>query len=521
MAKMRKKDIMKQATERKISAAARLAFVALLFLGNLALVFLLSYYLQSQAALLFVALQVVGIIVAIRIQGTQGSPSYKMAWTLTVLAVPVAGLILYVLWGGGHQRSQLEINPTPPPAHKDYERSRSLNYIEKLGESFPTWRRSATYLHLHDFLAYKDTIVTYFPDGDSFFGDLLCRLEQAESFIFLEYFILAEGKLWDRIFAILKDRAAHGVEVKIIFDDFGNIRRMSGETLENIQKCGIEAKAFNPVHQYVNRLYFNYRDHRKICCIDGDIAYTGGINIADEYANIVKRFGHWKDSGVSLEGEGAWGLTRMFLHMWEVMDGELQNEYDYYRPHGPAKGEGWCQCFYDGPLNNPENPAEDLYLQMIATAKDFVYITTPYLAIEEAMVQALCIAAGSGVDVRLFMPGIPDHKYTYLAAGAYYDRLLSHGVKIYEYTPGFLHSKLLVADGEAAVVGTVNMDYRSFQLHYECGVALYGMSAVEHILRDIAHVRAQSREILLPQWRKRNVFRRMAESLLRLVNIWM
>ena len=521
MAKRNGKTKLKQTTERRISAVLRLAFVAALFLGNLALVFLLSYYLQYHVALLFMLLQIVGIAVAIHIQGTRGSPSYKMAWTLTVLAVPVAGLILYILWGGNRQRSRLELNPTPPPAHKDYERSRSVSYMDKLAESFPTWRRSACYLHNHDFLVYKDTNVTYFPDGDSFFSDIIRRMEQAEHFIFLEYFILAEGKLWDRMFAVLKDRAARGVEVKIIFDDFGNIRRMTGEMLSAIQKCGIEVKAFNPVHQYVNRLYFNYRDHRKICCIDGDISYTGGINIADEYANIIKRFGHWKDSGVSLEGEGAWGLTRLFLHMWECLDGELQNEYDYYRPHGPVRSEGWCQCFGDGPLNNPENPAEETYLQAITSARDFVYITTPYLAIEEAMVQALCMAGDSGVDVRLFLPGIPDHKYTYLAAGAYFDRLLSHGVRIYEYIPGFLHSKMLVADGEMAITGTVNMDYRSFQLHYECGVVLYGMSAVEHILRDIAHVREQCREILLPRWRRRNVLRRLAESLLRLFSIWM
>ena len=278
---------------------------------------------------------------------------------------------------------------------------------------------------------------------------------------------------------------------------------------------------FNPVHQYVNRLYFNYRDHRKILCIDGDFAYTGGINIADEYANLIRRFGHWKDSGVLLEGEGAWGLTRLFLHMWECLGGDFRSEYDYYRPHGPVQGEGWCQPFCDGPLNNPINPAEELYLQAISTAREFLYITTPYLAIETSMVQSLCRAADSGVDVRLLLPGVPDHKYTYLAAGAYFDELLSHGVRIFEYTPGFLHSKLLVADGEMAVTGTVNMDYRSFQLHYECGVLLYGMSAVEHILRDIKATLEQCREIELPRWRRRSIFRRLAESVLRILSIWM
>ena len=511
----------RQTTERRISAAMRIILVAGLFFGNLALIFFLSIYLQYHVAFAFLGLEVVGVIVTIRIQGLEGSPSYKLAWTITVLAVPVAGLIMYVLWGGNLQRNRQQLDPVPPPSHKDYERTRTDGFIEKLGEGFPTWRRSARFLRKHGFMVYKDTAVTYFPEGDSFFADILTRMEKAEHFIFLEYFILAEGKLWDRMFTILRDRVSRGVEVKIIFDDFGNITRMSGETLAAMQACGIEVAVFNPVHQYVNRLYFNYRDHRKICCIDGDVAYTGGINIADEYANIIRRFGHWKDSGVSLEGEGAWGLTRLFIHMWECMGGELLNEYDYYRPHGPVRGEGWCQPYCDGPLNNPENPAEELYMQIIGTARDFLYITTPYLALEDAMVDALCVAADSGVDVRLLLPGIPDHRYTYLAAGAYFDELLSHGVRIFEYTPGFLHSKMMVADGEMAVVGTVNMDYRSFQLHYECGVALYGMSAVEHILRDMKATLTQCQEILLPKWRKRSIFRRLAESILRIFTIWM
>ena len=210
----------------------------------------------------------------------------------------------------------------------------------------------------------------------------------------------------------------------------------------------------------------------------------------------------------------------MFLHMWESMGGSLQSEHDYYRPHGPVQAEGWCQPFCDGPIN-PENPAEELYLQAVSTAREFLYITTPYLAIEDSMMEALCVAADSGVDVRILMPGTPDHQYTYLAAGAYYDRLLSHGVRLFEYKPGFLHSKLLVADGEMAVVGTINMDYRSFQLHHECGVVLYGMPAVEHIYRDIRSVMEQCGEIRLPQWRKRNIFRRMSESILRIFTIWM
>ena len=511
----------KQTTERRISAALRIGLVALLLCTNVAIVVLLSVFLQTHAVLVYLALQMIGLIVTVGIQGRWGSPSYKTAWTILVLGFPVTGVILYLLWGGSAQRKKQMLQPMAPPPHKDYERTRSQDYIQRLEEGFPTWGREAKLLLKHDFMLYKNTAVTYFPTGEEFFADVLSRLELAEHFIFLEYFIVAEGKLWDRIYAILRDRASRGVEVKLLFDDFGSMTRFSDQMVGALRQCGIDVLVFNPVHQYVNRLYFNYRDHRKILCIDGDFAYTGGINLADEYANIVKRFGHWKDSACLLEGEGAWGLTRQFIHLWQRLGGELQSEYDYYRPHGPVQAEGWCQPFCDGPNNPLDNPAEEVYLQAVSTARNFLYITTPYLALEDSMLSALCTAADSGVEVCLLMPGIPDHKYTYLAAGAYYDRLLSHGVRLFEYTPGFLHSKTLVADGEMAVVGTINMDYRSFQLHYECGVALYGMPAVEHVLRDVRDVMAQSREILLPKWRKRNIFRKLSESVLRIFTIWM
>ena len=200
----------KESTERRISAAMRIAMVVVLFLGNIALVALLSFYLQRKVAVVFVLLEVVGVIVAIRIQGTRGSPSYKLAWTIVVLTVPVTGLILYVLWGGSAQQKKQQLHLVPAPPHKDYERQRSLSYIERLGEGFPTWRRQARYLHKHDFMLYKNTAVTYFPDGESFFADAIPRIRRAEHFVFLEYFILAQGQIWDQIFAALKDRVSRG-----------------------------------------------------------------------------------------------------------------------------------------------------------------------------------------------------------------------------------------------------------------------------------------------------------------------
>ncbi|MDE7262551.1 MAG: cardiolipin synthase, partial [Oscillospiraceae bacterium] len=478
----------KQITERRISAFLRIALAALLFFVNIAAVVLLTYFLQANATVFFIILEIIAIAVAISIQSRPASASYKLAWTMLVVALPVGGLILYILWGGNHQSKRLNLLPLPPPPCKEMERRQSELDQERLGNALPNWQRASRMLSRRGFLLYRDTELTYFPSGAAFFEDVIRKLEKAERFIFLEYFILAEGKLWDRMLRVLTDRARHGVEIKIIFDDFGNITRMQGETIEKMRDEGIEVCVFNPVHQYVNRLYFNYRDHRKILCIDGQYAYTGGVNVADEYVGLLVRFGEWKDSGVLLDGPGAWGLTSQFLHMWEMLGHRAHNEHDYYRPMYARNTSGFCQPFSDGPMNNPDNPAEDLYFQCISNAHKSIWLTTPYFAVEDSIVRALCMAADCGVDVRLMLPGIPDHKYTQVVAGSYYETLLRHGVRIYEFTPGFLHAKSLLADGEMAVLGTINMDYRSFQLHYECGVAVYGTPFLQDLQADMEDI---------------------------------
>ena len=467
---MRKNPVRKQTAERRISAFLRIGMALLLFLLYIAAVALLTYLLRAHATIVFVALEIAAIAVAVNIQSKPKSASYKLAWTLLVVAVPVSGLILYLLWGGNHQSKKLDLLPLPPPGNRNIDRRQSDASQERLGTVLPNWQRASRLLTRRGFLLYRNTDAAYFPTGKACFEDAIRRMEQAERFIFLEYFILAEGRLWNRIYAILKEKARAGVEIKIIFDDFGNITRMRGETIEAMRQEGMEVIVFNPVHRYVNRLYFNYRDHRKILCVDGQYAYTGGVNIADEYTGQLIRFGEWKDSGVLLDGSGAWGLTGQFIHMWEMLGGErFHREHDYYRPLEERQGKGLCQPFNDGPMNNPDNPAEDMYFQCIANAHRYLWLASPYFAVEDSMVHALCTAADSGVDVRLMLPGIPDHRYTQIVAGSYYENLLRHGVKIYEFTPGFLHTKGLVADGEIALLGTINMDYRSCQLHYECG----------------------------------------------------
>lgn len=515
------KESRKQNRERCIAAALRISLVCILLLLNILAVLLLVSYLEEHSTFIFLLLRLIGVIAAINIQSRNGSTSYKLAWTLLIVSLPVTGLILYLLWGGHTQDKRISLLSKKQPPESAADISRSKTEQERLGSAMPHWKRTAALLDKHNFKLFRGTNVTYFSGGDQFFADAISRMARAEHFIFMEFFIIAEGKLFDRIFEVLEDRVKQGVEVKIIFDDFGSITRMSRSTVQRMRDAGIEIAIFNPVHQYVNRLYFNYRDHRKIIAIDGQYAYTGGVNLADEYAGFIRRFGEWKDCGILLDGSGAWGLTSRFIYMWEMLGNKLLNEHDYYRPLEEQRGAGWCQPFFDGPINNPADPAEDIFLQCIHNAHEYIWLTTPYFAVEDCVVRALCMAADSGVDVRLMLPGIPDHKYTDIVAGSYYQTLLSHGVKIYRFTPGFLHAKTFVADSEVAMVGTVNMDYRSFKLHYECGVMLYGADVIASIKMDMERVMARSEMLQPEQWKKRSWIKRMAEKILRLFSIWM
>ncbi len=510
-----------QKGERRIAAALRIALAVLLLALQICFVLLTARYLRNHFAYIYAALEVAALLVALHIYNKPGDLSYRVAWVIPILFAPVVGLILYWLWGGDTQRKRLDRAVTPTPEEPESARKRGEINAEALWRTLPGWSRSAQYLIRRGFPVYRNTRSRYFPEGQELLEDITAHIAKAEHFIFMEYFILAEGKIWDRMSDALCERARCGVEVKILFDDFGNLKRFGAESLEKLRSAGVEVIIFNPVHEYVNRLYFNYRDHRKITVIDGDIAYTGGVNIADEYANIVDRYGYWKDSGIRLEGEAVWGLTAAFLDMWTFVGGTVHEERDYYRPHAAPEGDGFYQPFLDGPQNNPENPAQDTFLQLITNARHFLYITTPYFIPDESLMRALCIAGDGGVDVRLILPGTPDHWYADAVADSYIGDLLKHGVKVYRYTPGFLHAKSVMVDREAAFIGTVNVDYRSFELHYECGVMLYGASTIESLLEDMDGIMEKSRLITREDWKRRGVLRRLFEPILRIFAIWM
>ena len=507
-------------TERRISAALRLVLVALLLLLQIAIVVALTQVLRQKAYIAYAVLEIVSVFCVARIYIRPGSSSYKPGWIILIMLVPVVGLILYFLWNGNQVKKKLALKTMRMPPELPEVQESSDRAQAELALRWPRWAKLTEYLRRQDLPLFANTEMTYFPTGEEYLEDLLARLEKAQKFIFLEYYIASKGQIWDRICKVLAERAADGVEVNLILDDFGSMMTMPPEEIQALRQKGIWVQMFNPVHHYVNRLYFNYRDHRKIAVIDGDVAYTGGANLADEYANLIVRFGYWKDCGLRLEGEGAWGFTRQFMYLWLRIGGELREPWDTYRPCGGVGGGDFCQPLVDGPDNNPVNTVEDTYQQLIGSANRYVWITTPYLAIDEPMIHTLSIAADSGVDVRLMLPGIPDHKFAYMVAQSYFGELLEHDVKIYTYTPGLLHAKSVVADGEVGFVGSVNMDYRSFQLHFECG-ALFSGSAVAAVQEDMNRTMEKSRQVTMEIWKKRKWYVKILGAVLRPFAMWM
>ena len=328
--------------------------------------------------------------------------------------------------------------------------------------------------------------------------------------------------MWGTILKILERKAQEGLDVRIIYDDVGCVNTLPARFYKELRERGIKCQVFNPFRPIIS-VVLNNRDHRKIMVIDGHTGFTGGINLADEYINRKQRFGHWKDTGIMLHGEAVWNFTMMFLKMWSVVSGSVDDltpaALEKYKTdiwHKEAfEEDGFVQPYGDSPLDE-ETVGENIYLHMINRAQRYVYIFTPYLIIDEEMMTALCLAAKSGIDVRIVTPGIPDKRLVFLLSRSYYEQLIEAGVHIYEYTPGFLHAKCFVCDDQVATVGTVNLDYRSLYMHFECGVWMYRSSAVWQVLDDVKETIAKSREITLVDCRSQRQIIRLFQSLLRL-----
>ena len=348
-----------------ITGFFRIITAGILFLLQLFVMVLFVMFLHEYATFAYFSLQIIGFICIIRLINRETSATSKLAWSLLVLTVPVVGVIMYLLWGGSIQGKRQMLKQAPPVEEDPEEIRRSAAAVMQLEREYPFWGKIAYYLNSKGFLLYNKTASRHFSSGEEMFESLIADLEGAEQFILLQFFIVAEGRIWSRIEEILLRKAAQGIEIKLMMDDFGSILRFSDTATERLKRAGIEVAMFNPVLKYISRVYLNYRNHQKIVVIDGNVSYTGGVNIGDEYANLHERFGYWKDNAVRIEGQGAWGLTKTFLQMWKMSGGALPRGYDHYRCAPGGEGAGYCQPLSDGPLNNPDNPAESVYLQMI------------------------------------------------------------------------------------------------------------------------------------------------------------
>ena len=365
---------------------------------------------------------------------------------------------------------------------------------------------------------YTNTYTHYFPLGDDVFPAMLEELRKAEKYIFLEYFIISPGIFWDSMVEILKEKHAAGVDVRVIYDDVGSLNTLPMNYARKFEaETGIPCCCFNRFKPVIS-IRMNNRDHRKFCIIDGHTAFTGGINLADEYINQKLRYGHWKDTAILLKGEAVWSMTVMFLTMWEYTR-DVEEDYRRFRPDKlppeAAQGAGYyVQPYADNPLDE-EAVGEAVYLNLINKAERYVYAMTPYLIISDSVNTALCNAAKAGVDVRIITPHIPDKRYVFEVTRAHYPPLLEAGVRIYEYTPGFIHAKNFVVDDRFATVGTVNLDYRSLFLHFEDGVWLCEAPCIQDIRKDFEDTLAVCQRISLRQWRHLNPLLQLYRNILR------
>ena len=503
---------MKNEPKRGIRIPTRIIVSGLLILIQLLFLFNVLYDFSVSSAWAYSLSMILGIITVVIIINRRGDPDHKIAWIVFILIFPIFGISVFLLWGGGrvmtHLRKRMKLCEAKTMRYlreEDGVRDR-LKYYDMFHS------RQADYLIGESgFPLYDGTSTEYLSPGEKFLPRFLEELNKAEKYIFIEFFILAEGEMWNQIHSVLKEKAREGLEVKVIFDDFGSIKRQRKGFIQKLRNDGIEVSVFNPINPIMN-IFMNNRNHRNIVVIDGKVAITGGINIGDEYINIEKRFGYWLDSAIIIKGKAVKSFLAMFSSMWEFTTGKQIKMRTHIAEYS-VSAEGFVIPYSDGPLND-RNPAERLYMQILNTAQKYVYIASPYLIIDNTMKNALIMASKSGIDIKIVTPHIPDKWYVHPITQYNYYELLEAGIKIYEYTPGFIHSKLFVSDDKIATVGTVNMDYRSFVFHFECGAWICNNETVLDIRNHFLDIFAQSKEITVKYWNNRSIKERLKQAVL-------
>lgn len=442
-------------------------------------------------------LQVISVIVCIYIIANESKQAYKVVWVFLILLLPLFGGLFYLLfkWDTSSRRVSKQ--------KQKYQKNTLSSFgatpdrLPHMEDECPAYATGARYLQkTENFPVYTNTKTTFFPLGEYWYEDMIEELKSAQKYIFLEYFIIEEGDLWNSVLDILIEKARSGVDVRIIYDDIGCFLTLPKKYYKYLESRGIKCCVFNKFTPIVSSLQ-NNRDHRKITSIDGRVAYTGGCNMADEYINKKRKHGHWKDCALKLEGEAVWSLTLIFLQMWTACKQQTEDYmllYPYANTPCVIQTDGFVQPYADSPLDK-DDVGKNVYLDIIQNAKKYLYINTPYLIPDETILSALILCAKSGVDVKIITPAVWDKKFVHVTTRSYYRELIEAGIEIYEYSEGFNHSKTFLSDDAVATVGTTNLDYRSLYLHFECGVRLVGTSSVMSMKDDFLKTLGKCKKI--------------------------
>ncbi len=502
--------------KKEKNSVSRLVFVVLTFILQTAWVIIQLIRLNEHSAVISSITNLVTATVVVYIYIKEDCSDVKISWIILILVFPVMGLGLYLMYGTSRATktkcvkserinkefsSLLEQNPkliTQLQA-EDLSIANQAQYISKFGNS----------------PLYQNTDVVYYKDAKDGFEAQLIELENAKEFIFMEYHAIEDAKAFGRLKEVLARKAAEGVEVRIFYDDVGSIGFINPGFIRKMLEQGIQCRIFNRIIPAL-QIFMQNRDHRKITVIDGKVGFTGGYNLADEYFNIVQPYGYWKDTGIRLEGDAVLSLTIMFLQMWNFIEKTDVSYEKYLMQHSyHAKETGYIQPYAVTPLNK-ESIAENVYMNMIKNAKKYIYFITPYLILSNEMIRELTLAAKRGVDVRIITPGIPDKELVYRVTRSYYYILLSNGVNIYEFTPGFCHAKQCICDDESAIIGTINLDYRSMFHHFENAVWMYRTSVIEQMKEDFEDTFSKSQPVGEDILQSQSIFTHIGNAFLRL-----
>ena len=467
-----------------------------------------------------VLVYVIEAVVVIYMVNSKMDSSAKITWLVIILVMPLLGCLFYIISMSdlGYRRLKKHTGELLDESRDALEQD--VEIMKEASDGNSEAVNLARYLNrTGSFPLYKDYGSVYYSTGKEMYDAMIEEIKKAKEFVFLEFFIIANGYMWGTILDLLEEKVREGVEVRLLYDGMNEVGNVPRSYYKSIEKLGIKCKSFMPLQPFISTSY-NYRDHRKIVIIDGKTAFNGGINLADEYINHINRFGHWKDAGVKVEGPAVDSFTLMFLQMWDVNEDHMENVQKYIkRSNGETlkDPQGYLIPYADTPVDE-DRTGENVYIDILYKSKEYCHIMTPYLILDDELKNAIVYAASRGLDVCIILPGIPDKKFPYAIAKTYYKELINAGVRIYEYSPGFIHSKVFVSDNERAVVGTINLDYRSLYHHFECATYLENAECISNIEDDFQKTRKECKLITNDTLKQEKLFYKVIGPIVRIIS---